>query len=81
ASTRSALTLAGRTTLTGLTTGLTVNNSAGISLGTVSGIVTNRAGAVVGVRVALTGGRTVTLPASSLSMNGTTVVTTSTLSQ
>ena len=78
ASPNSALSSAGVTTLTGLTTGLTVNNSAGTSIGTVSSVLTNRAGAVVGVKVALTGGGSVTLPATSLSMNGTTVVTSST---
>ena len=78
ASPRSALATAGVTTLTGLSTGLTVNNLAGDSIGTVSGIVTNRSGAVVGIRVDLTGGGTVLLPATSLSMSGTTVVTSST---
>jgi hypothetical protein len=78
ASPRSALSTAGITTLTGLTTGLTVNNSAGTSIGTVSNVIMNRAGAVVGVQVSLTGGGTVTLPATTLSMDGTTVVTTST---
>ena len=78
ASPRSALSSAGVTTLTGLTTGLTVNNSAGTSVGTVSNVILNRSGAVVGVQVNLTGGGTVTLPATSLSMDGTTVITSST---
>jgi hypothetical protein len=55
-----------------------VNNSAGTSIGTVSGILTNQAGAVVGIQVNLTGGGTVTIPATTLTMNGTTVVTSST---
>jgi hypothetical protein len=79
ASPRSALGAAGITTLTGLTTGLTVNNSGGTAIGTVSNVLTNRAGAVVGVQVNLTGGGTVTVPATSLTMDGTTVVTTSTV--
>jgi uncharacterized protein YwbE len=78
ASPNSVLSSAGVTTLTGLTTGLTVNNSAGTSIGTVSGILTNQAGAVVGIQVNLTGGGTVTIPATTLTMNGTTVVTSST---
>jgi hypothetical protein len=79
ASPNSVLSSAGVTTLTGLTTGLTVNNSAGTSIGTVSNIITNRAGGVVAVQVDLTSGGTVTIPSSTLSMNGTTVVTTSTV--
>lgn len=78
ASPNSALATAGVTTLTGLTTGLTVNNSAGAGIGTVSRVLTNRAGAVVGVEVSLSGGGTVTLPATSLTMDGSTVVTTAT---
>lgn len=67
---------AGVTTLTGLTTGLTVNNSAAVSIGTVDQVFTNRAGAVVGIRVALTGGGTVIIPANMLTINGTIVTTT-----
>lgn len=77
ASPKSALARAGVTSLTGLTTGLAVNNSAGTKIGTVSNIFANRTGAVVGVQVSLNGGGSVTLPATSLSMNGTTVVTSS----
>ena len=74
---RSALGLAGVTTLTGLTTGLTVNTSGGELVGTVSSVLTNRAGAVVAIQVALEGGGTATIPATTLRMDGTTVVTTS----
>jgi hypothetical protein len=76
ASPNSALASAGITTLTGLTTGLTVNDSGGTSIGTVSGVLTNRAGAVVAIQVDLSGGGTITIPATTLSMDGTTVVTT-----
>lgn len=75
---RSALSTAGVTTLTGLATGLTVNNSGGTAIGTVDQIFTNSTGAVVGISVDLTAGGTVTLPATSLTMDGTTVVTSST---
>lgn len=75
---RSALASAGVTTLTGLTTGLTVENSGGTSLGTVSQIFTNQSGAVVGINVLLSGGGTVFIPATTLSIDGTTVVTSST---
>lgn len=78
ASPKSVLAGAGVTTLTGLATGLTVENSGGTSIGTVDSIVTNRAGAVVGIRVDLTSGGTVLIPATTLSMDGTTVITSST---
>lgn len=70
--------LAGISTLTGLATGLTVNNSGGEAIGTVSGIVTSRSGAVLAINVDLDAGGTVSLPATTLSMDGTTVVTNST---
>ena len=73
---RSALGLAGVTTLTGLTTGLTVNTSGGELVGTVSEVFVNRACAVVAINVALEGGGTATLLATGLRMDGTTVVTT-----
>lgn len=78
ASPNSVLAGAGVTTLTGLATGQTVTDTGGTSLGTVSNVITNRAGAVVGIQVSLTGGGTVTIPATTLSMDGTTVVTSST---
>lgn len=76
ASPRSALALAGVTTLTGLDAGLTVNGSGGSAIGTVSSILTNRSGAVVGITVDLDAGGTVTIPATTLSMNGDIVDTT-----
>lgn len=79
ASPNSVLADAGVTTLTGLTTGLTVNNSAGTSIGTVTEVLTNRSGAVVGIRVDLTGdGGIVFIPATTLSIDGTIVTTSST---
>lgn len=77
ASPNSVLATAGVTSLTGLATDLTVNNSVGDPLGTVGTIVTNRSGAVVGINVDLTDGGTVFIPATTLSMDGTTVVTSS----
>jgi hypothetical protein len=76
ASPRSALGAAGITTLTGLTTGLTVNGTGGTAVGTVSSVLVNQSGAVVGITVDLTGGGTVTIPATTLTMNGTVVDTT-----
>jgi len=78
ASPNSALASAGVTSLTGLNTGLTVNNSGGTAIGTVNSIVTNQSGAVIAIRVDLAGGGTAIIPATSLSMDGTTVVTSST---
>ena len=75
ASPKSALNGAGITTFTGLSTGMTVNNSVGTSIGNVSGIVLNRSGAVAGIRVALNGGGTALIPAPSLAFNGSTVTT------
>ena len=77
-STHANTTLSAHGQLTGVTTGMNVLDTNGTAIGTVSGIVTNRSGAVVGIRVDLTGGGTVLLPATSLSMSGTTVVTSST---
>ena len=76
ASPNSALNSAGVTTLTGLATGLTVNNTGGTLLGTVQQVMLNQSGAVVGIQVALDGGGTVTIPATTLTMDGSTVVTT-----
>lgn len=76
ASPRSALNRAGITTLTTLSTGMTVNDTAGASIGTISSLVVNRSGALVGIRVALTDGTTVLIPASTLRINGTVVTTT-----
>jgi hypothetical protein len=78
ASPNSVLAGAGVTTLTGLVSGLTVNNSGGTAIGTVDSILTNRSGAVVGINVDLTAGGTVFIPATTLTMDGTTVITSST---
>jgi hypothetical protein len=75
ASPHSALNGAGITTFTGLSTGMTVNNSVGTSIGNVSGIVLNRSGAVAGVQVALNGGGTALIPAPSLAFDGSVVTT------
>lgn len=78
ASPNSALASAGVTSLTGLDTGLTVNDSGGMLVGTVDEVITNRTGAVVAIRVDLDAGGTAIIPATTLSMDGTTVVTSST---
>jgi len=77
ASPNSVLASAGVTTLTGLATGLTVNNGAGTPIGTVDSILTNRSGAVVGINVDLVAGGTAFIRATTLTMDGTTVVTNS----
>lgn len=78
ASPNSALASAGVTSLTGLATGLTVNNIGGTPIGTINQIFLNRSGAVVGVRVDLVGGGTAIIPATTLKMSGVTVITNST---
>ena len=75
ASPNSALNGAGITTFTGLASGMTVNTIAGTSIGSVSGIVLNRSGAVVGIKVALNGGGTALIPAPSLAFDGSVVTT------
>jgi sporulation protein YlmC with PRC-barrel domain len=65
-------------TLPGLTTGLTVQTSTGTTLGTVSRILTDRSGNIVGVLVTTSTGRTLRLAPTTLSMNGTILVTTNT---
>lgn len=59
--------------LPGLTTGLTVDTSTGTSLGTVSQVITDRNGNVVGVIVTASNGQSYQLPASSLSVSGNMV--------
>ena len=76
ANANSALSVAGRTDLTGLTTDMTVTGTGGTSIGTVSQIITNSSGAVVGIQVELEGGGTVTIPASMLTLDGTVLTTT-----
>jgi sporulation protein YlmC with PRC-barrel domain len=75
ASPHSALNGVGITTFTGLAPGMPVNNNAGIGVGSVSGLVLNRSGAIAGIRVALNGGGTALIPAPSLAFNGTAVTT------
>ena len=65
-------------TLPGLTTGLTVNNSSGTSIGTVSQIVTGTDGSVRLVVVTNDSGQTFRLAPSTLSISGGVVTTTST---
>lgn len=72
---KSGLNSAGITTFAGLAAGMPVNNGIGTNIGTVSGIVLNRSGAVVGIRVALNGGGTALIPAPSLGFNGSVVTT------
>lgn len=66
------------TALPGLTTGLTVQNTSGTSLGTVSQIVTGTDGSIRMVVVTTPQGQTYRLPATSLSISGGVVTTTST---
>lgn len=65
-------------TLPGLTTGLTVQNSAGTSLGTVSQVITGTDGSIRAVVVTSSTGQTFTLAPSSLMISGGVVTTTST---
>jgi hypothetical protein len=65
-------------TLPGLTTGLTVNNSSGTQVGTVSRVITGPNNTVRAVVVTDSSGRSYTLPASGLSISGNVVTTTST---
>ena len=64
--------------LPGLTTGLTVNNSAGTSIGTVNQVVTGSDGSIRAVVVTSPTGQMLRLPPSSLSISGNVVTTTST---
>lgn len=65
------------TALPGLTTGLTVNNSNGVTLGTVSQIVTGTDGSIRLVIVTSPTGQTLRLAPTSLSISGGVVTTTS----
>jgi hypothetical protein len=76
ASTRSSLNAAGRTDLGAVVKGTAIKGSGGANVGTVSNVVVNRSGAVVGVKVDLAGGGTATIPASTLSVDGSAVTTT-----
>ena len=66
------------TSLPGLTTGLTVQNSGGTNIGTVSQVVTGSDGSIRAVIVTSPTGQTFRLPPSSLSISGSIVTTTST---
>lgn len=66
-------------TLPGLTTGLTVNNSSGTSIGTVSQVITGTDGSIRAVVVTSPTGQTFRLPPSSLSISGNVVTTSSTM--
>jgi len=66
------------TSLTGLTTGLTVQNSSGTSIGTVSQVITGSDGSIRAVVVTGTDGKTYRLAPSTLSISGNIVTTTST---
>lgn len=65
-------------TLQGLNTGMTVNNSSGTSIGTVSRIITGPNNTIRGVVVTSSSGQTYTLAPSTLSISGGVVTTTST---
>ena len=66
------------TSLTGLTTGLTVQNSSGTSVGTVTQVITGSDGSIRAVVVTGTDGKTYRLAPSTLSISGNIVTTTST---
>lgn len=63
--------------LPGLTTGLTVNNSSGVTLGTVSQVVTGTDGSIRLVIVTSPTGQTIRLAPNTLSISGGIVTTTS----
>lgn len=65
-------------TLQGLNTGMTVNNSSGTSIGTVSRIITGPNNTIRGVVVTSSTGQTYTLAPSTLTISGGIVTTTST---
>ena len=64
------------TALPGLTTGLTVNNSTGTSIGTVSQVITGTDGSIRAVVVTSPTGQTVRLAPTTLSISGGVVTTT-----
>jgi hypothetical protein len=66
------------TTLPGLTTGLNVQNSTGTTIGQVSQVVTDSSGNIRLVIVTNSSGQTFRLAPNTLTINGGTVVTTST---
>jgi hypothetical protein len=64
------------TALPGLTTGLTVNNSTGASIGTVSQVITGTDGSIRAVVVTSPTGQTIRLAPTTLSISGGVVTTT-----
>lgn len=65
-------------TLTGLTTNMTVNNSSGTQIGTVSRIITGPNNTIRAVIVTSSSGQTFTVAPTTLSISGGVVTTTST---
>jgi hypothetical protein len=65
-------------TLSGLATNMTVNNSGGTQIGTISQIITGPNNTIRAVVVTSSTGQTFTLPANSLTISGGVVTTTST---
>lgn len=76
ASPMSALGFAGRTDLSTLTLGMSVVGSGGNTLGPITQLINNRSNALVGIRVDLTDGGIVTIPASTLTLAGGVLSTT-----
>ena len=76
AGTGSALGGAGSMELNTVTGGTDVIGTGGTSIGTVTGLMKNRSGAVVGIQVELEGGASATIPASSLTLSGGVLTTT-----
>lgn len=66
------------TTLPGLTSGLTVQNSTGTSIGTVSQVITGSDGSIRAVVVTSPAGQSFRLAPTTLSISGSVVTTTST---
>jgi ribosomal 30S subunit maturation factor RimM len=66
------------TNLPGLTSGLTVQNSSGTSIGTVSQVITTSNGSIAGIVVTSPTGQTFRLAPTTLSISGNVVTTTST---
>ena len=75
ASPNSVLALGG-STITGLTLGMPVLDSGGVSLGPVTQLINNRNGQLVGIRVDLVDGGVVTIPARELMFTGGVLTTT-----
>ena len=59
--------------LPGLTNGLSVSSSTGASIGTVSSVLTTRNGSIAGVVVTSPNGQSIRIPASALTVSGSTV--------